>query len=110
MFQARLVSLEDNLNTTLTELQATLEPGTPLIVMTYCLVWNAAKTDAVNSVIRRTVGEHEGVLLADLREPFDGGEDALLQDTVHPSVAGHAIIADVFINLTPPAFHRRRLE
>ena len=99
MFAASLRKLGENLNTTLTSLQSVAEPGTHLIVMTYCTVWNADKSDAVNSVILSAIRDHPGVILADLREPLAGGD--LLQDTVHPSVAGHVVIADVFSNVTP---------
>lgn len=99
MFAASLQEFGDNLNTILTSLQSVLEPGTHLIVMTYCIVWNTAKSDAVNHVILSAVREHPGTILADLREPFAGR--SLLQDTVHPSVEGHDVIADIFSSVTP---------
>lgn len=102
LFTASLESLGDNLNKILSDLQSALEPGTHLIVMTYCMVWNVDKSDAVNSVILSAIGQHADAILADLREPFAGREDVLLQDTVHPSVAGHTVIAGVFSNVTPP--------
>ncbi len=99
MFAASLRKLGENLNTILTKLRSAVEPGTHLIVMTYCTVWNADKSDAVNSVILSAVRDHPGVILADLREPLAGGD--LLQDTVHPSIAGHVVIADIFSKVTP---------
>jgi lysophospholipase L1-like esterase len=102
MFTASLENLGDNLGRILADLQPALEPGTHLIVMTYCMVWNAEKSDAINSAILSAIGDHGDAILADLREPFAGRENVLLQDTVHPSIAGHTVIADVFSNVTPP--------
>lgn len=98
LFATGLQKLGDNLRTTLTKLRSAVAPGTHLIVMTYCTVWNADKSDAVNSVILSAIGDHPGVILADLREPFSGRD--LLQDTVHPSIAGHVVIADIFSGVT----------
>ncbi len=103
MFTTRLETLGDNLDTILTDLQSALEPGTHLIVMTYCAIWNPASSDAANSVILSAIDEHGGTILADLREPFAGRDSALLMDTVHPSIAGHIVIADIFSCVTPQA-------
>ena len=96
-----LGGVEANLHIILTELTAALEPDTHLLVMTYYEIWNSDITAAVNSIILTEIEEH-GAIHVDALMYFSGRESEFLADTVHPSVEGHRMLADIFTNAIPP--------
>ena len=108
---AALLTLDANLHTIITELLAAMESGAPLLVMAYYnplddgtgtgdLVEPAVQQ--MNAVILAEIAEH-GTGHVDAHAYFKGRAGELISgDIVHPSVAGHDLLADIFTNEVPP--------
>ena len=96
-----LGGVEANLHIILTELTAALETDTHLLVMTYYDIWNTDTSAAMNSIILSEIAEH-GAIHVDVPWYFSGRAAEFIADTVHPSAAGHRMLADIFSNAIPP--------
>ena len=55
----------------------------------------------MNSIILSEIAEHRAIHV-DAPSYFSGREPEFIADTVHPSVEGHRMLADIFTNAIPP--------
>ena len=101
LFIGAMDSLDDNLHLILTELRAAMEPSTPLLVMTYYDIVSFHAIETINGVILGELVEHDAIHV-DAQAYFAGREQELIADRVHPSPAGHVVLADIFSNALPP--------
>lgn len=100
--------LQQNLSQIVSELQAAAG-GAPVVLWTYFPAYfgpvpilHGDCVNGLNGVIR-TVAALRGAALADVCPYFPVERSPLLHtDGIHPSIAGHAIIADVLTNALPP--------
>ena len=103
------LDLEANLSRIVGDIQAAAEDGTAVALWTYFpayygstpILYGDCRT-GLNDVISH-VAEAQGALLADVCPYFPVERSAMLhEDGIHPSIAGHAVIADVISNVLPP--------
>jgi len=101
VLRSAMNSLDDNLHLILTDLRAAMEPSTPLLIMTYYDIGNREAIEMMNDVILEEIAEHNASHV-DVQAYFSGREQELIVDGVHPSIAGHALLANIFSNALPP--------
>ena len=108
---AAIPAMQANIHTILTALLAAMEPGVPMLVMTY---YNPLDDGSeIGDVIEPAILLMNGVILAEIAEHssteidahayFAGRSVELISgDNIHPSKAGHALLADIFTNAVGP--------
>ena len=101
LFARAMDSLAQNLAFILSQLRSAMEPSTPLLVMTYYDIVSHDRVEEINEVISNAIAEHD-VSLADAQSYFAGREQELVVDLIHPSAAGHLVLADIFVNALRP--------
>lgn len=101
LFARAMNSLGRNLAFILSQLRSVMEPSTPLLVMMYYDIVSHDRTEAINEVISNAIAEHDASLV-DAQSYFAGREQELVVDRIHPTVAGHLLLADIFGNALAP--------
>lgn len=100
LFARAMNSLAQNLAFILSQLRSAMEPSTPLLVMTYYDIISHDRIEAINEVISTAIAKHDASLV-DAQSYFAGREQELVVDLIHPSAAGHLVLADIFGNALP---------